>query len=108
MEAFQAVPKVVRFWRRIRGEYLRASGEHMFWRAMYTGDEEVGRKLASKATAALLTGVKSSEHAKTSNSRGHTSSQEMRVRRTLNARRRQRRVLRRTRSQRASPRLCLL
>ena len=56
MEAFQAVPKVVRFWRRIRGEYLRASGEHMFWCAMSAGDEESGRKLATEATERIIEG----------------------------------------------------
>ena len=56
MEAFQAVPKVVRFWRRIRGEYLRASGEHMLWRAMSTGDKDLGRELTVKATERIVDG----------------------------------------------------
>jgi hypothetical protein len=45
-----------RLYTRMRGKYLRASGEHMFGRAMYTQDEDLARKLAAKATERIIEG----------------------------------------------------
>jgi hypothetical protein len=54
--ASQTVSRVLRFCRRVRGEYLRASGEHMLWRAMSTGDKDLGRELTVKATERIVDG----------------------------------------------------
>jgi hypothetical protein len=55
-QVFQTMPEVFRFCRRTRGELMRASGEHMFWRAMFTRNVDVGRKLAAKATERIIEG----------------------------------------------------
>jgi hypothetical protein len=56
MSIMHFLPTFYRLCQRVRGEYLRTSGEHMFWRAMCTGDEDLGRELASKATERIING----------------------------------------------------